>query len=363
MLLKLLALAVAFLLVLMLTPWVRAKAVVWGAVDLPNKRKIHLGTMPRLGGLVIYLAFVPVAVLTSSMDLPVFGLALGATLILLLGIVDDIKGVSPWVKLFGQTVAALSVIPFGIKVGFVTNPFSGDLFYLGILAIPVTVLWLVAVTNAVNLIDGLDGLAGGVSCISALTMAVIAYLQFKTFGDLGQLEIVFLCLILATSILGFLKYNFYPASIFLGDSGSMLLGFSLGVISIMGLTKSVTAISVIIPVVVMGIPLLDVLMAVLRRYRDQKPIFQPDRGHLHHKLLDLGMSHPKAVLAIYGVGLVMGSSAVVMTILTTNQSMFLLFILASLIIIAANKVRAAAYGRRQELDRVRVKSLGVKTVK
>ncbi len=347
---KILPLLMVFILVVVLTPLIRSKAVAWGAVDFPNKRKVHQGVMPRLGGLVIYLAFIPVAVFSSSFSLPVLGLAFGATLILLLGVVDDIKGISPRVKLAGQTLAALSVVPFGVKVQFITNPLSSELMYLGLLAVPVTVLWLVTVTNAVNLIDGLDGLAGGVSCISALTMAVIAYLQFKTYGDLGQLEIAFLCLILATAIMGFLKFNFYPASIFLGDSGSMLLGFSLGVISIMGLTKSATAISVIIPVVVMGIPLLDVFMAVIRRYKDQRPIFQPDREHLHHQLLDRGMSHPRAVLVIYGVGLIMGASAVVMSVLTPNQSMVLLFILATLIIIAANKIRVKPVGSRQKTE-------------
>lgn len=336
---KYLPLLAAFVLVLVLTPWVRTRAIAWGAVDHPNKRKIHQGVMPRLGGLAIYLAFVPVAIISTSMDLPVLGLALGATVILLLGIADDIKDISPRVKLAGQILAALSVIPFGIKVNFITNPINGELLYLGLLAVPLTVMWLVAVTNAVNLIDGLDGLAGGVSGISSLTMAAIAYFQFKTYGDLGQLQIVFLCLILAMSIFGFLKYNFYPASIFLGDSGSMLLGFSLGVISIMGLTKSATAISVIIPVVVMGIPLLDVFMAIVRRFYDQRPIFQPDREHLHHKLLDRGMTHREAVLVIYGVGLILGTSAVVMSLITPNQSMVLLFILATLTIVLTNKIR------------------------
>ncbi len=336
---KLLPLLTAFILVLVLTPWVRSKALVWGAVDYPNKRKVHQEVMPRLGGLAIYLAFVPVAVISTSMDLAVLGLALGGTIILLLGMADDIKGITPRVKLAGQVLAALSVIPFGVKVNFITNPVNNELIYLGLLAIPVTVVWLVAVTNAVNLIDGLDGLAGGVSCISSLTMAVIAYFQFKESGDLGQLEIVFLCLILATAILGFLKYNFYPASIFLGDSGSMLLGFCLGVISVLGLTKSATAISVIIPVVVMGIPLFDVLMAIIRRFYDQRPIFQADREHLHHKLLDRGMSHRKAVLVIYAVGLVLGTSAIVMSLITPNQSMVLLFILATLTIVLTNKIR------------------------
>lgn len=341
---KFLPLLTAFLVALGLTPWVRSKAVSWGAVDIPNQRKVHRRAMPRLGGPVIYLAFVPAALVSSSFKMPVLGLACGATLILLLGMVDDIRGISPRVKLAGQILAALSVIPFGVRVDFVTNPLNSEMLYLGLLAIPVTVFWLVAVTNAVNLIDGLDGLAGGISCIASLTMAVIAFLQFNIFEVDGQLEIMSLALILAASIIGFLRYNFHPASIFLGDSGSMLLGFSLGAISVMGLTKSATAISVIIPLVVMGIPLLDTLLAIVRRYQDHRPIFQPDREHLHHQLLARGFSHRKAVLSIYGVSLVMGTSAVVMSIITTSHSMMLLAVLATVAIVAANKIRVTGPG-------------------
>jgi len=342
-----LPLLAAFLAALALTPWVRSRAVSWGAVDIPNQRKVHRGAMPRLGGLVIYLSFVPVALVTTGFKLEVIGLACGATLVLLLGIVDDTRGVSPRLKLAGQTLAALSVVPFGVRVDFITNPFNNEILYLGLLAVPVTVFWLVALINAVNLIDGLDGLAGGVSGIATLTMAVIAAIQFFNYGDAGQLEVAFLSLILAASILGFLRYNFHPASIFLGDSGSMLLGFSLGAISVLGLTKSATAISVIIPVVVMGIPLLDTLLAIVRRYHDHRPIFQADKEHLHHQLLARGFSHRQAVLSIYGVSLVMGTSAVVMSVLTTRQSVMLLVILATVVIMAANKIRVTRTVKNQ----------------
>lgn len=338
----------ALLIALAITPWVRSKAMSWGAVDLPNRRKVHNGPMPRLGGLVIYLSFVPVALFSSSFEKPVLGLVCGVTLIMLLGMVDDIRGLSPRMKLAGQVAAALAVVPFGIKVDFITNPFNNEILFLGILAVPVTVFWLVALTNAVNLVDGLDGLAGGISCIAALTMAVIAQIQFNFFGDTRQLQIMGLCLILAASIIGFLRYNFYPASIFLGDSGSMLLGFSLGVISVMGLTKSATAISVIIPLVVMGIPLLDTLMAIVRRYKDHRPIFQPDKQHVHHQLLARGFSHRQAVLSIYGVGVVMGASAVVMSIVTTNHAMLLLLILATLTLVMANKIGVTGSGVRKK---------------
>ncbi|MFZ5652587.1 MAG: glycosyltransferase family 4 protein [Bacillota bacterium] len=344
-----LPLLVSFLVALGLTPWVRSRAMYWGAVDHPDQRKVHRRVMPRLGGLVVYLAFVPVALVSSSFKMPVVGLAVGATIILILGIADDIRGISPRAKLAGQTLAALSVIPFGIRVDFVTSPFNNEMLYLGLLAIPITIFWLVAVTNAVNLIDGLDGLAGGVSCIASLTMAVVALTQFYILGDSGQLEIMMLALVLAASVLGFLKYNFHPASIFLGDTGSMLLGFSLGVISVLGLTKSATAISVIIPVVVMGIPLLDTVFAIVRRFHENRPIFQPDREHLHHQLLDRGFSHRQAVLMIYGVSILMGASAVVMNVLTTNQAMLLLVILATVVILTANKIGVMGAGLKNRL--------------
>jgi UDP-GlcNAc:undecaprenyl-phosphate GlcNAc-1-phosphate transferase len=280
--------------------------------------------------------------------MPVVGLALGATLILLLGVADDIRGISPRVKMAGQIVAALSVVPFGVKVDFITNPFitnplNNDLIGLGLFAVPITVFWLVAVTNAVNLIDGLDGLAGGVSCIASLTMAAVAFTQLKAFGIGSQTDVIALSLILAASVFGFMRYNFHPASIFLGDSGSMLLGFSLGVISIMGLTKSATAISVIIPMVVMGIPLLDTFFAIVRRFHENRPIFQPDREHLHHQLLARGFSHRQSVLMIYGVSIIMGASAVVMNLLTTNQAMLLLVILATIALVAANKMGVTGF--------------------
>lgn len=341
----------AFIVALVVTPWVRSKALSWGAVDRPNHRKVHSGIMPRLGGLAIFLAFVPFALIASSFKPAVLGLAIGASIILILGIVDDIKGISPRVKLAGQTAAALAVIPFGIKVEFLTNPFNNDVLLLGFFAIPITVFWLVAVTNAVNLIDGLDGLAGGVSCIAALTMAAVAITQLKVFGVEGQSEIIILSLILAVSVLGFLKYNFYPATIFLGDSGSMLLGFTLGVISIMGLTKSATAISVIIPLLIMGIPLLDTMFAIVRRFKENRPIFQPDREHLHHQLLARGFSHRQAVILIYILSLLMGGSAVVMNLLSTNQAMLLLVVLATATIVAANKIGVTGIGIKKSQEK------------
>lgn len=317
----------------MLTPWVRKRAFSWGAIDKPAARKVHKKPMPRMGGLAVFLAFIPAVLLSQHIDLPLAGLLLGGALIVLLGIIDDIKGLSAKVKLLGQVAAATVVIPFGIQVQYITNPFSGDLLFLGWLVIPVTVFWLVAVTNAINLIDGLDGLAGGVSCIAALTLAAVAWLHG------AQMEgVVLLALTLAAATLGFLRHNFYPAKIFLGDCGSMFLGFTLAGMSIMSFTKSATAISVIIPLVILGLPLLDTFFAIIRRYHQHRPIFQPDKEHLHHRLMAMGLSHRQTVLAIYAVSAVLGLSAVVLDLISTDQAVVVLVIMSVVILWLANKV-------------------------
>jgi UDP-GlcNAc:undecaprenyl-phosphate GlcNAc-1-phosphate transferase len=331
------------------TPWVRRQAFRWGAVDRPNARKVHKGVMPRLGGLAVYAGFVTAVLVTIQPTRSLYGLLLGMTLIMLLGALDDIRGLSPRVKLAGQVAAALVLLPLGVQVYFVTNPFNGHIVDVGWLGIPITIFWVVAVTNAVNLIDGLDGLAGGVSCIAALTMAVVGWTQWQVFGAAGQREIIMLALLLAAALLGFLRYNFHPAKIFLGDSGSMLLGYTLAVMAIMGLTKSVTAVSVLVPLVILGIPLLDTFFAVLRRYHRHRPIFQPDKEHLHHQLLALGLSHRQAVLVIYGISALLGASAVVLNLVATDQALALLVVLAVVVIAAANKV--GVIGRAPEKDR------------
>jgi len=339
------AVLLAFGIAILATPLVRRWAFRCGAVDRPNKRKVHKELMPRLGGLAIYLSFVAVVVLTRNVTMQVAGLIVGGSLIVLLGFIDDTRGVSPRVKLAGQIVAACAVVPFGLQVEFLTNPFSTDLIALGLLSVPVTVLWLVSVTNAVNLIDGLDGLAGGTSFIALLTLAAVVYIETARMGvSPGQEDAFALALILAGAVFGFLRYNFYPARIFLGDAGSMYLGYSVAVLAIMGLAKGATFISIIIPVVILGIPLLDTVFAVVRRYCGGRPIFQPDREHLHHKLIEMGLSHRQAVLCIYAVNLVLGLSAIIMTLITPKQALIFLVVLSTVILIAANKIGVTGIG-------------------
>lgn len=342
----------AFGLAWWLTPWIKKLAYRVGALDLPERRKVHNGVMPRLGGLAIYLSFVAVVLVTRELTPAIMGLLAGATAIVLVGIVDDIRGLSARIKLVGQIGAALAMISFGIKVEFLTNPLNGELIFLGWLGIPLTVLWLVAVTNAVNLIDGLDGLAGGVSCIAALTLGAVALTQWQVFGIGGQGEVIALAFMLACATLGFLRYNFHPAKIFLGDTGSMFLGFTLAALAVMGVAKSTTAISVFIPLVILGIPLLDTVFAVMRRYLTRRPIFQPDKEHLHHQLLAMGLTHRQTVLVIYAVSGVLGLSAVLLNLLSTDQAAILLLVLATAAIMGANRIGVTGWRSRTSLPAV-----------
>jgi UDP-GlcNAc:undecaprenyl-phosphate GlcNAc-1-phosphate transferase len=320
----------AFIITYGITPLVRKVAVRIGAVDRPNSRKVHRFLMPCLGGVAIYVGFLAVVLATQPLSRSMWGLLLGSTVILILGIVDDLRDLSPKVKLLGQIAAALLVVPFGIKVEFLTNPFDG-VFQLGLFSIPVTVFWLIGVTNAINLIDGLDGLAAGVGGVAATTLAVVAWTE-------GQMTIVYLAVILAASTFAFLRYNFQPARIFMGDGGAMFLGFTLAALAIMGLTKSATFISLLVPVVILGIPILDTMFAIVRRYANHKPIFQADRDHLHHRLLALGLTQRQTVLIIYALSVVLSGSAVLLTQLTTAQGVVTLIILSILFIVVAEKV-------------------------
>ncbi|MEW6662941.1 MAG: glycosyltransferase family 4 protein [Bacillota bacterium] len=323
-------LLITFAIVYIATPLVKRLAFRVGAMDDPDERKVHSRVMPRLGGLAIYLGFTLAILVTQPLTKTVWGLLLGGTLIMLLGMADDIKGLSPRIKLAGQVAAALILVAFGVRVTFLTNPFDGML-PLHNLAIPVTVLWIIGITNAVNLIDGLDGLAAGTAGIAAVTMAVVTILA-------GQTAIAALALILGASLAGFLRYNFHPAQIFMGDSGSMFLGFNLAALAILGLTKGATVISLFIPVVILGIPIMDTLFAIVRRLFNRKPIFQPDKQHLHHCLLNMGLSHRQTVVVIYLVNICLGVSAVLLTQLTTDQSVLMLIGLSIAMLTAANKI-------------------------
>jgi UDP-GlcNAc:undecaprenyl-phosphate GlcNAc-1-phosphate transferase len=321
----------SFLITFSLVPLITKLAFKVGAVDNPSQRKVHSKPMPRLGGLAIYIGFITMVLLTQPLTQQIQGLIIGSTIIAILGVVDDIKNLSPKVKLLGQIIAAVVLVLHNINVDFITNPILGGILPLGYLSIPITIFWVVGITNAVNLIDGLDGLAAGTSIIAAVTLAIVGLTH-------GQVLMFSLAIILAASTLGFLRYNFYPAKIFMGDSGSMFLGFNLSALAIMGLVKSVTIISVFVPILILGIPIFDTLFAIVRRYANSQPIFKADKEHLHHCLLNMGLSHKQTVLAIYAMNIVLAGTGVLLTYLTTAQGMFTLVIITTLMLYGAQKV-------------------------
>lgn len=289
-----------------MTPFARRAAYRLGAIDVPkDNRRMHLKPIPRLGGLAIYAAFAAVSLLMMTLDVQMVTLLAGATLMVGLGMMDDTRPLPAKLKLAIQIMAALIVIAGGVRIEFITNFFSAAKtpVYLGPLSIPVTLFWIVGITNTVNLIDGLDGLAAGVAGIASLSLAAVAYLN-------GEPEVAVLLMILAGSSIGFLPHNSHPATIFMGDTGSLLIGFVLAAISIEGVIKSATTIAVAIPVLALGVPIFDTTFAILRRLVNKRPIMEADKGHLHHRLLDRGYSHRQTVWILYAFSFFLGVSAI-----------------------------------------------------
>ncbi|MGI6452584.1 MAG: glycosyltransferase family 4 protein [Syntrophomonadaceae bacterium] len=314
------------------------------AVDRPEKRKVHSRLMPRLGGLAIFVPFTLVMALMGKFYGPYTGIILGGSIIFLVGALDDIFGLSAWVKLGGQIIAALVAIHYGVIVHFVTNPFDGYLD-LGMLSLPLTLLWIVGVSNAINLIDGLDGLAAGVSAIAAITMGIIAFNE-GLFGAAG------VALILVAAILGFLPYNFYPAQTFMGDGGSNFLGFILACMAVMGTAKSAALISLLVPLVILGIPIFDTFFAIIRRIHKKQPIFSPDKDHLHHRLMALGVSHRRTVLIIYAISIVFGAISVTMTFISGPKALMVIALLMLAVVLGAGRIGLMSGGKNADAQQV-----------
>ncbi len=320
----------AFVVAYFSTPLAIKVAYKLGAIDKPDQRKVHHQTMPRLGGLAIFLAFMIVTLIISWGNEAFYGILAGGLIVFLVGMLDDMYQLSPWIKLLGQCLAAVVAMYFGVIVHFVTNPFDG-LLALGYLSLPLTFLWIVGVTNAINLIDGLDGLAGGVSAIAAATMGIVSLLH-------GQTAVAITAFILVAAIAGFLPYNFHPARTFMGDGGSNFLGFVLACLAIMGTAKSAALISLFVPIVILGIPIFDTFFAIIRRIYKRAPIFMPDKDHLHHRLMALGMSHRRSVLIIYGISAFFGGVAVTLSFITSPKASLLLALLLLAIVIGADRI-------------------------
>ncbi len=335
------AFAVALIVALLVMPAVILLAQKTGAMDAPNARKVHKKPIPRIGGLGIYAGFMAsiifVAIkfgLDGEQLQEIVGLVVSGSLIVALGLVDDYKNLPAKFKLAGQIVAAaVLVVVFGVRIDFVTDPF-GDYLYLDRIAIPVTLFWLVGLTNTVNLIDGLDGLAAGVAAIASFTILLIALEQ-------NFILVAVLTAALAGAAVGFLKYNFNPAEIFMGDTGSMFLGFMLAGISVTGAVKSVAAIALIVPIFALGLPILDTTFAIVRRVRGGVPIFKPDKGHLHHRLLSVGFTQRQAVLLMYVISALFGLSAIALTAVSSQVAVIILLVVVAAIIYGVRKLGIA----------------------
>ncbi|HCJ09790.1 MAG TPA: undecaprenyl-phosphate alpha-N-acetylglucosaminyl 1-phosphate transferase [Clostridiales bacterium] len=305
--LPLVACLVAFATTYLLTPLVRRLAVRVGAVTRPAARSVHTTPTPHLGGLAIYASFAVTLLLIGELPRSETVRILACGLLALgLGTLDDFRDLSPRTKLLGQVLVASLLVGLGVRIHFITNPF-GDLIYLGSWSYPLSVLWVVAVMNVVNLADGLDGLAAGICAIAAIA----ALFASARVGLLP--EVTILAAALAGSTVGFLPHNFNPAKIFMGDAGAMFLGFTLAAISIHGALKQTTAVALLVPIVALGLPITDTALAIYRRLRAGRSVGQADRGHLHHRLLDLGLTQRQAVLVMWGVTAWLGLSAVLLS--------------------------------------------------
>lgn len=293
------------------TPWVKRVAYKVGAIDVPkDNRRMHKTPIPRLGGLAIYLAFLFSVLIFGDIDRQMQGILLGTVMIVVLGVLDDIMALKALPKFLVQIAAAGVAVYHGCVIQFLSNPnvFSQAMPYfdLGWLSVPVTIIWIVAITNAVNFIDGLDGLACGVSAISTASLLVIAFLV-QEWG---------ICIILAALLgacIGFLPYNRNPASIFMGDTGATFLGFILACLSVQGLFKFYAIVSFAVPFLVLGIPIFDICFAFLRRIAKGQNPMVADRGHVHHRLIDMGFNQKQAVAICYLLTAILGLAAVVLT--------------------------------------------------
>ncbi|WP_044476767.1 glycosyltransferase family 4 protein [Oceanobacillus massiliensis] len=308
---------------LLITPIVIKYSKKLHLTDKPNQRKVHKAPVPTLGGLAIFLSFIIGLLIQNPVSEFHLAIICAAFLIVALGIIDDLKDLSPRVKMLTQIAAAALVVYWGgLQVDFINLPFGGR-FEFGILSPLITIFWIVGVTNAINFIDGLDGLAAGVSSIALLTIAGMAM-------SMGDVYVTTMALVLFFSTVGFLRYNFFPAKIFMGDTGALFLGFMISVLALLGF-KNVTFISFIVPIFILAVPISDTLIAMIRRFINKQPVSSPDSSHMHHRFIRLGFTHKQAVLLIYVLS-AMFSLAAVLFSMTTIWGSILIFIVAMCVI-------------------------------
>ncbi len=329
----LIAFVVAITIAYILTPYAIKLAYRIGAIDVPkDNRRVHNKPIPRLGGAAIYAAFLITSLVMAPLNQELLGILIGATIIVLIGMIDDVKPISAKWKLVGQIVASFVVIYSGVRIEYIRGVIN-----LGAFSIPATIFWIVGITNAVNLIDGLDGLAAGVGIIASISLAFVSFSNMLP----GTTEVALLLIILAGSAAGFLPYNFNPAKIFMGDTGALLIGFLLATISVEGVIKSAATIAVVIPVLALGVPVLDTAFAITRRLLNKRPIMEADKGHLHHRLLDQGLSQKQTVLVLYLISSLLGASAIFIS--DVNIKTAYGFLVALVLIIAYGAVKIGLF--------------------
>jgi UDP-GlcNAc:undecaprenyl-phosphate GlcNAc-1-phosphate transferase len=330
---------------LLATPLVMALARRGGAVDHPGPRRLHRDPVPTLGGLALALAVLGVAWLAralpgpaAQLDVkPLLGLTLAAVPVLLLGIVDDLRGAGPWTKLVIQACAALVLVLFGYGVPVLSAPFNGAIAS-GAFNVPLTVVWVLLVINAINLIDGLDGLAAGAVLIAAATLWWVG----RSHGDF---YVMFIAALLIGASLGFLRYNFPPARIFMGDTGSHFLGLTLAAVSLLENRKGTAAVTLLFPLVALAIPIADSALAFVRRLVRGQPVFRADTGHIHHRLLALGLSPRGALLTLWGLCAFCGALAALLSALPRSAAVPLVGALALVLFLALVRLRSVARRR------------------
>lgn len=295
--------ALSFFGALLATPWAREISIKYGLIDKPNKRKIHESPIPYGGGIAIFIGFVLALLFLNRTSTALAGFTIGSFIIIILGLFDDKLDLAATPKFIFQALAALVVIYAGIQIDM-SLVLRGRFEQYSYLAVPLTFFWIIGITNAINLIDGLDGLAAGVSTISAFTISVVAFQN-------GQTTVAVLALIVGFAALGFLPHNFnQDTRVFMGDSGSMFLGFSLAVLSIMGSVKLAAAFSLFVPVMILAIPIFDTLFAIGRRIINRRPIYEGDSKHFHHRLLEMGFTPLQTVISIYLLSIVFSAMAI-----------------------------------------------------
>jgi UDP-GlcNAc:undecaprenyl-phosphate/decaprenyl-phosphate GlcNAc-1-phosphate transferase len=285
--------AIALAIVVLLTPAVGGMARLLGVVDEPDRRRLNRRPIPRLGGLAIFLGILVPALAFLDLTGEMRGIVIGAAVACVVGAVDDFRGLAPAPKLAGQVLAAAIPTAFGVWIDHFTLPFVGAVDVPAAIGIPLTVLWIVGVMNMVNFLDGMDGLAAGVCAIAGASFAVLAL-------SLGKVDAAILSAVVAGACVGFLRHNFFPARIFMGDSGALVLGYTLATVSVAGLLKTASTVVLFLPLIVLAVPIIDTSFVVAKRMKYGQPVYAADRSHLHHRFVNIGFSQRRAALTMWG---------------------------------------------------------------